>query len=213
MSQNYTSIFFPQRTTICGKTLLPLTIGHLLILEHFKLSYALEKQPKEVVIMDTDIILTILFLCNTYKQNVELLNNHKKLKRLVWLSKFKNRWKYKNTKEQLHKQLCDYFDSNLSNAPVVKAKAQANGQQPKANNSPMLMSIVVILLNYFRFDIEECMDCSMPLAQWLIATRSEIEGIAEVEVIDEDQVALIDKVKNMDYNEFMKTNLDELKPK
>jgi hypothetical protein len=66
------------------------------------------------------------------------------------------------------------------------------------------------MLIYFHFDLQDCMDASMQLCQWFISVRGELEGVADVEIITEEQLNLIEKVKNMDYNTFMNADLDKL---
>lgn len=170
MDDGFLEIAVPERTTLLGLELKPLTIGHCLLLDRFDC----------VNVQDPDSLVMAVLICS---------DDHEKFQSVIesrWLDWQLKIWRWRLGKvDWLEKiQLWhEYFDGQ-SKPPLTVSLQDGKGMA--GSGTPFMQHLKTYLQAKLNYSPSEALNAQVGMALWDYYSHAEIEG--NIRVVDREEV-------------------------
>jgi hypothetical protein len=167
---NYLSVIFPEYFSIGSIKLMPLTIGHLILLAKYNNYFSLSSHNDECQVSD---LVGFLMICSTKRFSTFVRWYGKPFFYKRFFKRIIKKLNNVGDKQNVVEIISNYLNSHLNNRPDYKSTSKEGGKEA---GSPYLLTIIVLLMSKMHLSYNECLDIPIDFALWSIAVLAEQEG-------------------------------------
>ena len=180
-SDQFSRAVLPDIWEACGVRLMPLTLGHALLLGRLGSPVLPAERAEEVAPIGLGDVLVAAWVCS--RPATVAIAGLDGRRQMLWL-----RWK-RITRAAVISQdklaLLRYVAAAYQ-MPPVKALHPPEGE---GRQSPWLAILLLTLVSYCGHTVEEALDTPLATAQWMHALRMEESGILAIESLEHQAMA------------------------